>query len=108
MAFRPRSDPADPFVTEMDGKKLDPRTMKVTAASHGEKLDITVFVPGFTTLEQLGGASFIVLDHVVGEYDMETKIGEVQWAALDRAPATARPLFELPALLDKAFPPKRM
>jgi hypothetical protein len=105
VAFRPRSDPG--FVIEMNGKKLDPKTMKVTAASDGQKLDINVFVPGFTTLEDLGQASFIVLDHLVGEYDMETRIGGIEWAAIERAPATARSLVDLPAILDKAFPRKR-
>jgi hypothetical protein len=107
VAFRPRMEPGDPFVINMNGKKLDPKLMKFTGARNGEKLDISVFIPGFTTLEEFGQGSFIVLDHVVGEYDMETKIGGIRWAAIDKAPAPARPLVELPALLDKTFPPPK-
>jgi hypothetical protein len=106
VAFRPRSSPSDPPVIEMDGKQLDSRRMKFTAGRNGEKLDITVFVPGFTTLEKLHPASFAILDHLVGEYDMETRIGGIEWAAVARAPAAARPLVELPAELDRTFPPK--
>ncbi|HMF40296.1 MAG TPA: hypothetical protein VKQ32_06365 [Polyangia bacterium] len=104
VAFRQR---AKPMVIEMNGKRLDPKSMKVVAARDGDKLDIEVFVPGFTTLEDLGAASFVVLDHLLGEYDMETKIGGIEWAAIEKAPASAHPLAELPALLDKTFPPKR-
>jgi len=105
VAFRPRSDPADPFVIEMNGRTLDPRRMKVTTARNGEKLDINVFVPEFTTLDELGQAAFILLDHLLGEYDMETRIGGIQWAAIERAPATARSLVDLPEVLDRTFRP---
>jgi hypothetical protein len=37
---------------------------------------------------------------VLGEYDMETKIGGIEFAALDAAPASAKPLTELPAMVD--------
>jgi hypothetical protein len=100
VAFRPRRDPTDPFVIEMNGKKLDARSMKFTAARNGDKLDVAVFVPGFTTLEELGGVAFILLDHLVGEYDMETRIGGISFAAIDQAPTNARPLVDLPTVLD--------
>ena len=105
VAFRQRMDPGSSFAIEMDGKKLDPATMKVVAQKEGDRLAIVVYVPGFTRLEDYGPAPYVVLDHVVGEYDMETKIGAIDWASTDDAPANARPLTTLPATVDETFPP---
>jgi hypothetical protein len=101
VAFRPRSG-LDAIT--MHGKRMEPAKMKFVGTRDGDKLEIVVFVPDFTTTEDLGPVGFLVLDHVVGEYDMETRIGGVEFAALKKAPAKARPLTELPALLDKTFP----
>lgn len=101
-AFRQRDK--DLTVIEMGGRKLDPKSMKVVAEKNGEVFDVTVYVPGFTTTEDFGSILFITLDHTVGEYDMETRIGAIDWVSLDKAPATARPLAELPKLIDESFP----
>jgi len=106
VAFRPRRDDPGDIEIELDGRKHHPRRMKFTGARDGKKVAITVFVPWFTTREELGQADLIVLDHLVGEYDLKTKVGDIRWANIKQAPATARPLVELPALLDKTFPPR--
>jgi hypothetical protein len=36
---------------------------------------------------------------------METKIGAIDFTSTDKVPDDARPLSELPAILDKAIPP---
>lgn len=102
VAFRQRDQMG---TIELGGKKLDPATMKFVAAKENGKLSIIVFVPGFTTNEEFGEGLFIVLDHAVGEHDMESKIGGIDFQALDKASPDARPLAELPALIDKTFPP---
>jgi hypothetical protein len=102
VAFRQR---AEPMAIEMNGKKLDPKTIKVLARKDDDKLGLTVYIPGFTTLDDFGMGPFIVLDHTVGEYDMETKIGAIDFTSTDKVPDDARPLSELPAILDKAIPP---
>jgi hypothetical protein len=106
VAFRQRSKPEDMMAIEMNGKKLDPKTMQFVAHKNGDLLDLKVFIPGFTKLEDYGTAPYIVLDHTIGEYDMETKIGAIVWAAAEKGPKHARPLTELPAVVDEAFPPK--
>ena len=104
VAFRQRTPPAEAMPIEIDGKTLDPKTMKFTAKKNGDKLDIVVFVPGFTTIDDLGSGAFVVLDHTVGEYDLETKIGAIDWQSTKKAPADARPLVELPKMVDEALP----
>ncbi len=98
VAFRQR----DPFFAiEMAGKKIEPKTVKFVGTPAEGKLDIDVYLPGYKKDDQdMGKLGFIILDHVIGEYDMETKIGGIEFAALEAAPATAKPLTELPAMVD--------
>jgi hypothetical protein len=102
VAFRQR----DPELTviEMDGKKLDPGAMKFVAKKNGEVLDVVIYVPNFTSAKALGSILFVALDHTVGEYDAEMRIGGIEWAKLESAPADARPFAELPKLIDRTFP----
>jgi len=101
VAFRQRAKPGDPELTiEMGNQKLDPGKVRFVGTPAGGKLDIDVFIPGFTTNEEMGQLGFLILDHAVGEFDMETKIGGIEFAALDKAPASAKPLAELPAMVD--------
>ena len=100
VAFRQR-DPSPDLVIEMGDVTLDPATMRFVAREHDGMLDVAVFVPGFTSREAMAQPLYIVLDHTVGEYDMETKIAGIDVAPIEQAPAGARPLRELPALLDR-------
>lgn len=104
VAFRQRD--ADLTPIEMGGRKLDPKAMKFVAKKNGSVFDVTIYVPGFTNADDFGSILFIALDHTVGEYDMETRVGGIDWQKLEKAPADARPLGELPKLIDETFPPK--
>ena len=75
--------------------------MKFVATPAGGKVDLVVYIPGYTTDDEMGQLGFIIMDHTVGEYDMETKVDGVEFGPVAKAPATARPLKELPALIDK-------
>ncbi len=101
VAFRQRSEPAP---LEMNGKKISPDQLKFSSERQGAKLAIKVWVPGFTSDDDMGQLLYLVLDHTIGEYDMETRIGGIELAPLESAPADARALTELPALLDQTFP----
>jgi len=89
---------------EMDGVELAVDDVRVVALRSADKLDVQVFLPGYNgegdTFPRL---VFIALDHAVGEKDMETRIGGIDWLPLAEAPPTARPLTELPVILDRAF-----
>jgi hypothetical protein len=100
VAFRQR-DPE--FELEMGGIKLDPKKIRFTGERDGDKMSVELFVPGYDDSDPMKQALFVMLDHTVGEYDMETKIGGIDFAALAKAPASAKTLTELPALLDKTF-----
>lgn len=98
VAFRQRGDLS--LSIEFGGRSVALRSLKFVAVTDGSKLDVEVFIPGFTTMEEMGQMGFVILDHVVGEYDMETKVRAVELSAIDKAPPAARPIAELPALLD--------
>jgi hypothetical protein len=100
IAFRPRDNRTQGMTIEIGGQKVDAKLVKFEAAPSGHKLDVVVYIPHFTTMEEMGTIGFLLLDHTVGEYDMETKIGGVDFMSLDKAPRTAKPLTELPAQVD--------
>ena len=98
VAFRQRDAG---FAIEMEGKKIEPKTVKFVGTPGEGKLDIDVYLPGFKKDDdEMKKIGFIILDHMVGEYDMETKIGGIEFGALETAPAGAKSLTELPAMVD--------
>jgi hypothetical protein len=82
--------------------------VKVSAISQGEKADITVFIPGYSEAarETYIGIAFLLLDQALGEYDVETRIGEIRVDDTAKAPPKAYPLKELPMHFDQLFPAK--
>jgi hypothetical protein len=99
VAFRQRD--AAPFTIELGGLKLDPKDLRfVAGAGASGKIDLDVFVASYTDTPELKQALYIVLDHTLGEFDMETKIGGIDFHALSEAGSSARPLLELPRVLD--------
>jgi hypothetical protein len=101
VAFRQRD--TGTITITMDGVTLDRTKMTFVAKQDGDKLSITVYVPDFAR-DRMTPGLFIVLDHTLGEYDMETHIGGIDLEPIENAPATAQPLLALPALIDKTFP----
>lgn len=70
------------------------------------KIDLTVFLPGLangtpkdiTGLKTIG---YLLLDTVVGEYDVETKIAGIDFVDASEFPEKKRmPLRELPEVID--------
>ena len=100
VAFRQRDKPGQMAKFQLGDKTLDPSQIKVVAKANGDKLDLDVYMPNFTTKDEMGQIGFIVLDHTVGEYDMETRIGGIEFLPLDKAPAGAKPIAELAAIVD--------
>ncbi|HEY1551081.1 MAG TPA: hypothetical protein VGG28_24800 [Kofleriaceae bacterium] len=100
VAFRQR-DPARPLVaiTSGSGATFDPNPIRYVADRTSDgKLDVALFVPGYT--ERDAKLVYIALDHLVGEYDVETKLASIAIAPLDKAPAMAKPIAELPSDVD--------
>ncbi|HEY0601905.1 MAG TPA: hypothetical protein VGD58_03290 [Herpetosiphonaceae bacterium] len=84
--------------------ELSPDDMWFTASPNMNKLDITLYVKGLTSENQefIQNASFILLDTALGEYDVETKIGVIDWkAAPDTIPAKLQSFHELPNVVSR-------
>lgn len=100
IAFRPPANPNDPGVIEMDGLELSIAAMRFVHSLEDGMLELDVFVPGYVEDDEtIGSMCFIALDHTVGEYRMETRIGGIALYPIEDAPPSARPLVELLALM---------
>lgn len=101
IAFRPRKPG---FSIEMGDVKLTPSDVKFTSSTETTgKTAVTIFVPGRTreNAKQIDGAVLILLDAVVGEFDTETRIGEISIKPIDDAgKRELRPLADLAGVVD--------
>ena len=98
VAFRQRERERPLSKITSGDRTLDPNTARFVAERAGDKLDVVLFVPGYT--ERDAKLAYIALDHVVGEYDAEMRIGAISIVNADHMPARAQPLADLPAELD--------
>jgi hypothetical protein len=100
VAFRQRE--AKPFSKiSMNNRDLDPAALRYVARQKNDKLDIKLYVPGYTEGDkELGLMAFLALDHTVGEYDVETKLGGIEVLPIAQAPTVSRALEELPGEID--------
>lgn len=102
IAFRPRKHVAG-FEMQLGALKLAAADVKFTAAPDERpgKLALVLYVDGFTpaTSQAIEKAGYVLLDAAIGEYDMETKIGTIDFKA-PPAPEAAKPLPELPSVVD--------
>jgi hypothetical protein len=100
VAFRQR-DPARPIqpITSGSGATFDPNPIRfVPDPTKAGKLDVALFVPNYT--EHDAAMVYIALDHLIGEYDVEAKLGAISITTADRVPAFAKPIAELPSDVD--------
>ena len=104
IAFRQRV-PLRGKTIKMDGVSMECDRARVTVRVHGDRVDVQLYLPDFAdgneTIRRIGR---VALDNAVGEFDAETRIGEITSAPLIQAPSSARPLPELPTILDAALP----
>jgi hypothetical protein len=102
VAFRPRMPAAQlkGMQFEMEGKKYDPTAITFSAERNGDKLDIEVYSPTEDVSNQAKSMMFTMIDHVIGEYDTETKIAAIDFGPASKRPKTARPLTALAQALD--------
>ena len=101
VAFRPRR--ADPVSIAIGDRQIDSRDVRFTLLDNGRQAGIVLFLPGLhpddEALKQVG---YLLLDHVLGEYDVETRLGPI----LFEAPGSARlgerlPLDQLAGHFDR-------
>ena len=81
---------------EMDGQR-----MKFTYKPAGDVVDIKLFVPNYDSSDdRYISAAFIMLDNALGEYDVETKIGEIEFLSVPNDTTNLLPFSELPNVVD--------
>jgi hypothetical protein len=94
-AFRPPS----PFncTIEIEGLQLSTEDIFFHEIAEGEKLGLVLYTRGYRRENRYDTAIFILLDNVLGEYDVEMKIGSLEFASLpdDYQMKGLKPLLEL-------------
>ena len=105
IAFRPRRHPINDI--EFKGLKISPDEVFVQVARDDDRVALRVFMQGYSSVERerYGSVGYLLLDEALGEYDVETKVGGIDWQPLGAAPPPhSMKLSELPAFFDSLFP----
>lgn len=109
IAFRPRSPDPGGLSLAFGDVSLSAEDIWYRAEDDGAKVSLAVFVRGLTADNEaiMSRAGFVILDNVLGEYDVATKLGSIAFAALPPDPAAGglKPLSALPADVDTRIPP---
>lgn len=102
-AFRQRKPP-DLWRLELNGECLDHHDVWFQPAVAQGHIHLTLFVRGLRAenKQTLQGATFLLLDCALGEFDVEQWIGELQWAPLPIDPVASglHPFSDLPQTVD--------
>ncbi len=92
--------PKGVHIVRLNGVDVDPRKVRFVCQVEAQLAHLRLFVPDFKGKddEARGGACFILLDSLIGEYLVETAIGRIEFEAIEAAPKDALPLTELPKM----------
>ncbi|MBC2731660.1 hypothetical protein [Thiobacillus sp.] len=104
--FRPRREPFD---IKYGGISVKADTVSVMLRPEIDKIGLTVLIPGYTeaSREAYMGIAFLMLDQALGEYDVETRVGQIEVAAPGDNSAKAVSLMQLPHAFDALFASRR-
>jgi hypothetical protein len=99
-AFRPRRTVHG--IVEFRGKRADPDKIQFSLLDNGRIAGIRLFIPGFqdgdADWRQIG---YLLLDDVLGEYDVESRLGLIKMYSPDSCTEEKRPpIKELPSAFD--------
>jgi hypothetical protein len=103
--FRPRRGPMDLEIGGRSIKVADVRYL-LFRDEDPERIGILLFLAGYTAThhDQFGQAGFLLLDNVLGEYDIETRVGAIDFAS-PTSPhfSQSRPIADLADQFDEYF-----
>jgi hypothetical protein len=104
--FRPRRKPND---ISYGGVAVKAASVSVSVEPNGHLADITVFIPGYTQAahKTYAAIAFLCLDEALGEYDVETRVGQVNVDSVTKAPAQSYSLDAFPKAVDALFAHKQ-
>jgi hypothetical protein len=102
--YRPRREPMDIALGDL---RVDCHAIVFGLQPHGDKVDLTIYLPGYSehTQDKYQSVAFLFLDQALGEYDVETRVGYIELKARDEAPPRALSLAQLPPAFDKLLKP---
>src|ERR1700688_4193050 len=100
--FRQRQKPSN---VSYGGVSVQAASVAVEVKPNGKMADIVVFIPGYTEAAHKTFASiaFLLLDQSLGEYDVETRVGEIRVESASKAQGQTYSLDALPKLVDALF-----
>jgi len=106
IAFRPRLNPL--VSVQFDGLIMDPDDImiKYNYDKENKLIDLELYIKNYKESDQrFIGAAFIMLDNALGESDVETKIGAIEFKKLIQQKNNKNfiPLKELPNIVDSYF-----
>ena len=105
--FRPRRG-IGPI--SLNGLTIAPNQVDFTIEPDGSKVGITLFIDGYTERERerYAAIAYLMLDHALGEYDVEMKIGGIDFRSrTTKTPIPTKPLSLLVESFDSiAKPPE--
>jgi len=92
-----------PVACMVNGATIDTASVQFHLAPQRDKIHVSLFLPGYSAHERATFATigFLLLDASLGEYDVETKVGRVDFLPIAEAGTIpTRPIAELPAAFD--------
>lgn len=100
-AFRRRRTPTN--AVEFRGKRVNPKDVQFSLVDNGRIAGVYLFIPGFSDgdleMKQIG---YLLLDDVLGEYDVETRLGLIKMLPPETPTEWQRyPLQKLPERFDR-------
>ena len=98
--FRQRRSPYD---VSYGGVTVKAASVALQAEPVGDKVNVSIFIPGYSesTKQACTTIAYLLLDQAVGEYDVETRIGEIRIDDISKAPAQTFPLRDFPKIIDR-------
>ncbi len=89
--------PGPTGVMQYQDARADPDKILYTTKERDGKLDIELFVPGVKgeAGDNQVGAIFLLLDTLIGELLVETRIGSLDFFGVELAPKSAKPLRQI-------------
>ena len=100
-AFRQRI-PGDDFEIQYGDLNISYSDIYFRSENDNGKLGVELHIKNYNGKGQTQNAIYILLDGLIGEYDVTTKIGWIEWVKLDeRNLENLKPIIELRELIDK-------
>jgi hypothetical protein len=102
LRFRQRHTPSD---ISMGDVSVKANSVAVKVQPNGQLVDLTVFVPGYaeSARKSYSGIVYLLLDEALGEFDVETRVGQITIKSTSEVNGQTCTLAALPKEVDALF-----